>query len=73
MLAVVVFREHPGLMRIFGMAVSFLGILLISGLPSVQGQWFAILLTGSGAMIWAVGQVMYKRISANLDGLTGIA
>ena len=73
LLAVVVFRERPGLMRIFGMAVSFLGILLISGLPSVQGQWFAMLLTGSGAMIWAVGQVMYKRISANLDGLTGIA
>ncbi|HCX86574.1 MAG TPA: EamA family transporter [Gammaproteobacteria bacterium] len=73
LLAVLVFRERPGLMRIFGMVVSFLGILLISGLPGTQGQLFAIFLTGSGAMIWAVGQIMYKRISAQLDGLTGIA
>lgn len=73
LLAVVAFRERPGLIRILGMAVSFLGIVLISGLPGVRGQWLAILLTGSGAMIWAVGQVMYKRISTKLDGLTGIA
>ena len=73
LLAVLIFRERPGLIRVCGMAVSFLGIVLIAGLPDTEGQLLAIFLTGSGAMIWAVGQIMYKRISNQLDGLTGIA
>ncbi len=73
LLAVLILREIPGVIRVCGMAVSFLGIVLIAGLPDTEGQLFAIFLTGSGAMIWAVGQIMYKRISNQLDGLTGIA
>ena len=73
LLAILVFRERPGLLRICGMVVSFLGVVLIAGLPDTQGQLLAIFLTGSGAVIWAVGQVMYKRISDQLDGFTGIA
>ena len=48
-------------------------MVLIAGLPDTEGQLLAIFLTGSGAVIWAVGQVMYKRISDQLDGFTGIA
>ena len=73
LLAILVFRERPGLLRLCGMVVSFLGVVLIAGLPDTEGQLLAIILTGSGAVIWAVGQVMYKRISDQLDGFTGIA
>ncbi len=42
--------------------ISFAGIVLIAGQPSLSGQLYAILLTGAGAMMWAVGQVMVKRL-----------
>ena len=73
LLAVIIFRERPGLLRIFGMTVSFIGIALIAGKPGLSGQLEGILLTASGALVWAIGQIMYKRISSQIDGLTGIA
>ena len=73
LLAVIVFRERPGLLRIIGMTVSFIGIALIAGKPSLSGELEGILLTASGALVWAIGQIMYKRISSQIDGLTGIA
>lgn len=73
LLAVIFLRERPGALRVVGMLVSFCGIALIAGLPSLDGQLFGMLLTGSGAMVWAIGQIMYKRISGRIDGLTGIA
>ena len=73
LLAVIFFRERPGLLRIIGMTVSFIGIALIAGKPGLSGQLEGILLTASGALVWAIGQIMYKRISSQIDGLTGIA
>ncbi|MHC8604535.1 DMT family transporter [Arenicellales bacterium IMCC58067] len=73
LLAVIIFRERPGLLRIIGMTVSFIGIALIAGKPSLSDQLEGILLTASGALVWAIGQIMYKRISSQIDGLTGIA
>ena len=73
LLAVIFFRERPGLLRIIGMTVSFIGIALIAGKPSLSGELEGILLTASGALVWAIGQIMYKRISSQINGLTGIA
>ncbi|MHC8596869.1 DMT family transporter [Arenicellales bacterium IMCC55707] len=73
LLAVIIFKERPGLLRIIGMTVSFIGIALIAGKPSLSDQLEGILLTASGALVWAIGQIMYKRISSQIDGLTGIA
>ncbi len=56
------YREHVGLARIAGIAVSFLGVGLIAGSPSVSGQWFAVALVVGGAFFWAVGQVMVKTL-----------
>ena len=73
LLAFIIFRERPGLLRIIGMTVSFIGIALIAGKPSLSGELEGILLTASGALVWAIGQIMYKRISSQINGLTGIA
>ena len=73
LLAVIFFRERPGLLRIIGMTISFIGIVLIAGRPGLSSHLEGILLTASGALVWAVGQIMYKRISSQIDGLTGIA
>jgi len=44
------------------MLISFAGIVLIAGQPSLSEQLPAILLTAAGAMTWAVGQIMVKRL-----------
>ena len=62
LLAAIVLKDKPGIQRILGMLISFAGIVLIAGQPSLSGQLYAILLTAAGAMMWAVGQVMVKRL-----------
>jgi len=62
LLASIVLRDKPGRQRIFGMLISFSGIVLIAGQPSLRGQLLAIVLTAGGSMMWAVGQVMVKRL-----------
>ena len=62
LLAAIVLKDNPGIQRILGMLISFAGIVLIAGQPSLSGQLRAILLTAAGAMLWAVGQVMVKRL-----------
>ena len=60
LLAAIVLKDKPGIQRILGMLISFAGIVLIAGQPSLSGQLYAILLTAAGAMMWAFGQVMVK-------------
>ena len=62
LLAAIILKDKPGIQRILGMLISFAGIVLIAGQPSLSGQLYAILLTAAGAMMWAVGQVMVKRL-----------
>ena len=62
LLAAIVLKDKPGSQRILGMLISFAGIVLIAGQPSLSGQLRAILLTAGGAMMWAVGQVMVKQL-----------
>lgn len=62
LLAAIVLKDKPGIQRILGMLISFAGIVLIAGQPSLSEQLPAILLTAAGAMTWAVGQIMVKRL-----------
>ena len=62
LLAGLFLKEKPGRQRILGMLISFAGIVLIAGQPSLRGQMLAIFLTTSGALMWAVGQIMVKRL-----------
>ena len=62
LLAAILFKDKPGIQQILGMLISFAGIILIAGQPSLSGQLYAILLTAAGTMMWALGQVMVKRL-----------
>ena len=62
LLAALFLKEKPGSQRILGMLISFAGIVLIAGQPNLHGQMLAILLTTSGAFMWALGQIMVKRL-----------
>ena len=73
LLAALVLKDKPGRKHILGMLISFAGIVLIAGQPSLSGQLLAILLTASGAMMWSVGQVMVKRLENPPSGFALIA
>jgi O-acetylserine/cysteine efflux transporter len=62
LLAAIILKDKPGSQRILGMLISFAGIVLIAGQPSLSEQLPAMLLTAAGAMTWAVGQIMVKRL-----------
>jgi O-acetylserine/cysteine efflux transporter len=68
LLAAIVLKDKPGSQRILGMLISFAGIVLIAGQPSLSEQLPAILLTAAGAMMWAVGQIMVKRLENSPSG-----
>ena len=73
LLAAVVLREKPGLQRIVGMLLAFSGVAVLAGQPSLQGQIFAIVITGSGALMWAVGQIMVKQLGTDVDSFSLVA
>ena len=62
LLSALFLKDKPSKQRIIGMLISFTGILLIAGQPSLHGQMLAILLTTSGALMWAIGQIMVKSL-----------
>lgn len=72
LLAVLVFREVLGWRRAIGMLVAFIGVMLISGEPKVSNNYIPMLLCVSGAFMWAIGQIMVKRIGS-FDGFSLIA
>lgn len=71
--AVVMLGERPGLQRALGIVVAFAGIALIAGQPSFENQLYPMLLTGSGAAMWAIGQVMVKRLNGAVESFSLIA
>ena len=73
LIAAFIFRERPGWQRLTGMLIAFAGVALIAGQPTLKGQLFAVFLIGSGAMIWAIGQIMVKQLAGAVAPLPLIA
>ncbi len=62
-------KEHTGLRKWVGIALAFFGVWQIAGEPSISKAWGSVLLVISGAFIWAVGQVMIRKLK-DIDGMT---
>ena len=73
LMAAIVLRERPGMSRVVGIALAMFGIAVIAGQPKLENQLFPIFLTASGAMMWAFGQIMVKRLDGQVAGFTLIA
>jgi O-acetylserine/cysteine efflux transporter len=72
LLGAVLLKEKPSLRKWLGIAFAFLGVGFIAGEPKLGGAWGYLALVISGAFVWAVGQVMVRRL-VSLDGKTLIA
>ncbi|WP_455372561.1 DMT family transporter [Limibacillus halophilus] len=72
LIAAIWLGEKLGLRKVFGMIIAFAGIYLIAGEPRIEGQFLGIGLVLSGAFMWALGQVMMRRLG-EIGGITAIA
>lgn len=61
--------EKPGPRKWAGIALAFVGVALIAGELRLAGEWRAMLLVVLGALTWALGQVLIRRLNA-ISGLT---
>jgi O-acetylserine/cysteine efflux transporter len=61
-------KEKLGLTRLLGMGLAFIGVLIITGEPRLDGHIDSVLLLITGSAVWAVAQIMISR----LKGLSGI-
>lgn len=70
--AVLFLKDRLHLRHVIGMAMAFIGVVLIAGEPSLRDNLFYVLLVAGGAMTWAIGQVMVKTLG-QVGGFTLIA
>ena len=54
--------EKPGLKKFAGIVFAFFGVFLIAGEPTLQNAWLPMLMVISGAFLWAVGQIMIRKL-----------
>lgn len=62
LLGIVVLREPLVWRRFAGMVLAFAGVALIAGEPSLEGRLFYVGLMAAGALFWATGQIMIRRL-----------
>jgi len=70
LLGALLLGERPGWRKWFGIAIAFLGVGFIAGEPKLGSATTSLVLVISGAFVWAVGQIMVRRL-VNLDGHPG--
>jgi len=57
-------KEAVGLQRILGILISFTGVIMIAGEPRLAGNQLGIMLVASGALTWAIGQIMIRKLGS---------
>ncbi len=65
-------KEKLGLTRTLGMALAFIGVLIIAGEPRLDGHLDSVFLLVAGSAVWAIAQIMISRLK-NLSGITILA
>ncbi len=66
-------REKPSIRALIGIAIAFVGVYILTGSPNLDGKFFGIILTIIGSAIWALGQVIVKPLSKEINPLALVA
>ena len=66
-------REKPTIRAIIGICVAFIGVYILTGSPNLDGKFFGISLTILGSAIWALGQVVVKPLSKEINPVALVA
>ena len=66
-------KEKPTLRALIGITIAFIGVYVLTGSPNLDGKFFGITLTILGSAIWALGQVIVKPLSKEINPLALVA
>ena len=69
LIAYIFLKEKPKIKNIFGILIAFIGLIILSGSPNLEGKYIGVALVLAGAFTWALGQILIKPISAKLNGI----
>ncbi len=72
LLSIIFFKEVIGRWRALGMLISFIGIIIICGSPSIIQQYVPFVIACFSALAWAMSNIYMKRFSGvNMLGVLG--
>ena len=66
-------KEKPTIRALIGIAIAFVGVYILTGSPNLDGKFFGIALTILGSAIWALGQVVVKPLSKEINPIALVA
>ena len=66
-------KEKPTLRSIVGIAIAFIGVYILTGSPNLDGKYIGVSLVVIGSGVWALGQVLVKPLSKEINPLALVA
>jgi len=66
-------KEKPTIRSLIGISIAFIGVYILTGSPNLEGKFIGATLTVTGAGIWALGQVLVKPLSKEINPLALVA
>ena len=66
-------REKPTIRSLVGITIAFIGVYILTGSPNLDDKFIGISLTILGSAIWALGQVLVKPLSKEINPLALVA
>jgi O-acetylserine/cysteine efflux transporter len=66
-------KEKPTIRALIGITIAFVGVYILTGSPNLDGKFIGIGLTILGSAVWALGQVMVKPLSKEINPLALVA
>ena len=66
LIAFFLLKEIPTIKNIIALMISFIGVIILTGAPNLEGQYLGVFLTVSGAFTWSLGAVMAKTLGKKI-------
>ena len=66
-------KEKPTVRSLIGIAIAFVGVYILTGSPNLDGKFIGVSLVIVGSGVWALGQVLVKPLSKEINPLTLVA
>ena len=73
MFAYFMLKEKPTVRSIIGISIALIGVYILTGSPNLDGKFFGAALVVTGASIWALGQVLVKPLSKEVNPIALVA
>ena len=66
-------KEKPTLRALIGITIAFVGVYILTGSPNLDGKFIGVSLVIIGSGVWALGQVLVKPLSKDINPLALVA